>query len=170
MNFSEILKILEKGKEAINQDWNGIKSDKIMYIKLQKPDENSLNTEPYIIMYHGEYLKGDEEKGTSGRWKFKRFPWFPNVLDLNSTRWIERVVETQNVKSLDIFQKLEDKDSIVIVSNFYIKLNFMQHLIDENRIFTITEVMNGNLRGKFYSKAYINETKSCLNMIIPKLE
>ncbi len=50
-----------------------------MYITLQQPDNNSKNTEPYIMFYSG--IKDDKE------WVYKQFPWTPSSLDLFSNSW-----------------------------------------------------------------------------------
>jgi len=80
MKFEEIMNSLREGKHVINTDWNGLKlKDKTMYVKLQKPDENSKNTEPYFMFYSGLFHDGG--------WEFKKFPWVPSVLDLFSEGW-----------------------------------------------------------------------------------
>ncbi len=46
MNFGQALEALKSGKKVARRGWNG----KGMYIQLQKPDENSKMTMPYIYM------------------------------------------------------------------------------------------------------------------------
>lgn len=46
MNFSEALENLKNGKKVFREGWNG----KGMYAELQRPDENSKMTLPYIFM------------------------------------------------------------------------------------------------------------------------
>ena len=59
-SFAEIIPFLEEGLQCVNLNWNGIHlPGRIMYIKLQKPDENSLNTEPYIMFYSGEAVESE---------------------------------------------------------------------------------------------------------------
>lgn len=45
-NFSEALELLKDGERVSRSGWNG----KGMYLELQKPDENSKMTLPYIFM------------------------------------------------------------------------------------------------------------------------
>ena len=62
--------------------------DKKMFLRLQKPDEHSMNTEPYIVMVSGIYCdKEGNPCKENGGWAFKRFPWTPSTLDLFSTNW-----------------------------------------------------------------------------------
>lgn len=46
MNFGQVIEVLKQGKRATRIGWNG----KGMYIELQKPNENSKMTLPYIFM------------------------------------------------------------------------------------------------------------------------
>lgn len=46
MNFSDALESLKSGAKISREGWNG----KDMYLELQKPDENSKMTLPYIYM------------------------------------------------------------------------------------------------------------------------
>ena len=71
MEFEEALKYLKQGHVIVNKNWNGLKNGKKMYIKKQEPDENSLNTEPYILFCSNE----------------KTFPWTPSSLDMWSNNW-----------------------------------------------------------------------------------
>ncbi len=79
---------LRAGKQIENENWNGSKlKGKIMYLQIQKPDENSKNTEPYIMMYVGTHkVKETTDSGQAG-WEFKRFPWLASTLDLFSEGW-----------------------------------------------------------------------------------
>ena len=80
MEFEEALKELKQGKEILNENWNGLhQKGRIMYLKLQSPDENSMNTEPYIVMVSGNC--------DNGGWVFKKFPWTPSCMDLFSDKW-----------------------------------------------------------------------------------
>lgn len=98
MKFEEALAHARNGEEIFNEDWNGIKNkDKIMYLKLQKPDENSFNTEPYIIMHILDFVTSGNGKGTGG-WFSKRFPWTPSALDLFSEHWELRKEIMENEK------------------------------------------------------------------------
>lgn len=46
MNFGKAIEILKSGGKVARKGWNG----KGMYIELQKPDDNSKMTRPYIFM------------------------------------------------------------------------------------------------------------------------
>lgn len=46
MNFSEALEALKRGERVSRNGWNGMG----MYVKLQKPDENSKMGKPYIFI------------------------------------------------------------------------------------------------------------------------
>lgn len=47
MDFGEAIRALKKGKRVTRPGWNG----KGMWLELQKPDENSKMTLPYIFMF-----------------------------------------------------------------------------------------------------------------------
>jgi len=78
MEFEEALKLLKKGEKVYNSNWNGLKDNKIMYIFIQKPDENSYITNPYLVMNIGIFNDG---------WQFKRCPWIPSQTDIMSNTW-----------------------------------------------------------------------------------
>jgi len=91
MRFEEIMREMCESKQIVNNNWNGLKLDgKIMYVTLQFPDENSLNTEPYFMFHSGIFKEGG--------WVFKRFPWTPSTLDLLSGDWEVRKEEERNDK------------------------------------------------------------------------
>lgn len=46
MNFGQALEQLKLGNRVVREGWNG----KGMWIELQRPDENSKMTRPYIYM------------------------------------------------------------------------------------------------------------------------
>ena len=83
MEFKDIIEPLGEGKELVNGQWNGLKLDKIMYVTLQKPDEHSMNTEPYFVFHSGVFRDGG--------WDFKVLPWTPSALDMLSDEWFIRV-------------------------------------------------------------------------------
>ena len=97
MKYEEMIPLLREGKQCINTFWNGIKLDgKIMYVTMQMPDEHSLNTEPYLMMHVGTFVKKEqpirenlkiESETDEGGWVFQRFPWIPSVLGMNSDAW-----------------------------------------------------------------------------------
>jgi hypothetical protein len=92
MKFEEVMKGLREGKEAVNKNWNGTKLEgRILYVTIQKPDEHSLNTEPYFMMHSGVFEKRSGME--TGGWVFKRFPWTPSVLDFFSEGWEFREVK-----------------------------------------------------------------------------
>jgi len=79
MEFEEALKAMKEGKEVYNEIWNGLKTDKHMFVRIQRPDQNSMITEPYLVM---EVI---DRKGTT----HTIVPWFPSRLDLFSNTWFE---------------------------------------------------------------------------------
>ena len=70
MNFSEALALLKEGKQITREGWNG----KDMYLELQKPDENSKMTLPYIFM---KTVQDD------------LVPWLASQTDLLTEDWKE---------------------------------------------------------------------------------
>lgn len=68
MSFSEILVILKTGARATRHGWNG----KRMWIELQKPDDNSKMTLPYLFMRtaQGDYV-----------------PWLASQTDILAEDW-----------------------------------------------------------------------------------
>ena len=71
MEFEEALTELKKGKLIRNKNWNGIQNEKNMFLNVQLPDRDSMNTEPYIVFNSND----------------KRFPWTPSTLDIWSSEW-----------------------------------------------------------------------------------
>lgn len=87
MEFEEALKALKEGKEVTNDNWNGNKIEgKQMYLRVQKPDGNSMNTEPYIMMITCTAISLNNDKHTDG-WETKRLPWLASQQDLFSDGW-----------------------------------------------------------------------------------
>lgn len=77
LSFSEALEELKCGEKVAREGWNG----KGIYIKLQKPDEHSKMTLPYIyIVTNG--LKTDNPKAPKGV-----VPWLASQTDLLSNDW-----------------------------------------------------------------------------------
>lgn len=70
VKFGEAIELLKRGSRVARTGWNG----KGMYLALQKPDEHSKMTLPYIYMYTAQ---GD------------RVPWLASQTDLLSEDWIE---------------------------------------------------------------------------------
>lgn len=80
MNFSEALEALKKGQFLQRSGWNG----KGMWIHLQRPDENSKMTRPYIYMIlppgsTNQFGDDDDKK--------QLVPWLPSQTDLLSEDW-----------------------------------------------------------------------------------
>lgn len=73
MNFGDAIQALKNGKRVARAGWNG----KNMYLELQRPDEHSKMTLPYIYMrtVQGEFV-----------------PWLASQTDVLSDDWI--TVET----------------------------------------------------------------------------
>ena len=68
MEFEEILKDIKNGDKAVNMNWNGKKQ----WIRIQKPDKNSMISEIYIVM--------ENNKGLC-------IPWLASQQDLFSDQW-----------------------------------------------------------------------------------
>lgn len=73
MNFGDAIQALKNGKRVARAGWNG----KNMYLELQRPDEHSKMTLPYIYM---RTVQGDF------------VPWLASQTDVLSDDWI--TVET----------------------------------------------------------------------------
>lgn len=67
-DFGEALEQIKLGKKVARAGWNG----KNMYLELQKPDENSKMTLPYI------YMKTADDN---------LVPWLASQTDLLSSDW-----------------------------------------------------------------------------------
>ena len=63
-DFSEALRLLKKGYTVTRVGWNNAG----IYVKLQRPDENSKMTEPYL------YMEKIGDRINSGGGDIKRFP------------------------------------------------------------------------------------------------
>jgi hypothetical protein len=46
INFSDALALLKEGKKVARRSWN----NPSIFVRVQRPDENSMNTEPYLVM------------------------------------------------------------------------------------------------------------------------
>lgn len=69
MNFGDAIQALKNGKRVARAGWNG----KNMYLELQRPDEHSKMTLPYIYM---RTVQGDF------------VPWLASQTDVLSDDWI----------------------------------------------------------------------------------
>lgn len=68
MKFGEAIEAVKAGKRIAREDWNG----KNMYLELQRPDEHSKMTLPYIYM---KTAQGDF------------VPWLASQTDILSEDW-----------------------------------------------------------------------------------
>lgn len=68
MNFGQAIEALKQGKRVARTGWNG----KNMHLELQRPDEHSKMTLPYIYMYTAQ---GDN------------VPWLASQTDMLSKDW-----------------------------------------------------------------------------------
>lgn len=76
-DFGWALGHLEDGKKVFRNGWNG----KGIYLELQKPDENSKMTQPYIYIVTID-LKSDNPKAPRGL-----VPWFASQTDMLAKDW-----------------------------------------------------------------------------------
>lgn len=78
-DFGEALRKLKEGKKVARKGWNG----KGIYIEMQKPDEHSKMTLPYIyIVTNGLVTENsDAPKGI--------VPWLASQTDMLSEDWYE---------------------------------------------------------------------------------
>lgn len=77
MNFGQALEALKQGKRVARKGWNG----KGIYIELQRPDEHSKMTQPYIyIVTTG--LVTDNEAAPKGI-----VPWLASQTDMLADDW-----------------------------------------------------------------------------------
>lgn len=74
-DFSDALMWLKEGKKVARKGWNG----KGLWLELQRPDEHSKMTLPYIFL---SYPK--DAITTPGA----RVPWFPSQTDLLAADWL----------------------------------------------------------------------------------
>jgi hypothetical protein len=78
MDFGQALKALKEGKRVARSGWNG----KDMWLLLQKPDENSKMTLPYIYIEYPIQSKA---------YPFgSRVPWLASQTDVLSEDWFIR--------------------------------------------------------------------------------
>mgnify|MGYP000953443082 CR=1 FL=1 len=82
MDFSQALLALKEGKKMFRNGWNG----KGMWIELQKPDENSKMTRPYVFMC---LPKGSTTQFGDDMKDVERVPWLCSQTDLLAEDWVE---------------------------------------------------------------------------------
>ena len=77
MNFGQALELLKDGKKLCRKGWNG----KGIYIELQRPDEHSKMTLPYIYIVTNSLITDnpDAPKGV--------VPWLASQTDLLAEDW-----------------------------------------------------------------------------------
>lgn len=74
MNFGHALESLKGGAKIYREGWNG----KGLWLELQRPDENSKMTLPYIYINYP-----DDAKTTAGA----RVPWVTSQTDVLADDW-----------------------------------------------------------------------------------
>jgi hypothetical protein len=74
MNFGQALEALESGKKVAREGWNG----KGLWLELQRPDEHSKMTLPYIFINYPA-----DAKITPGA----RVPWLASQTDMLAEDW-----------------------------------------------------------------------------------
>lgn len=79
MKFGEALDVIEAGGKAFRDGWNG----KDMWLMIQKPDDHSKMTVPYIYM---EYPKGHKAHPNGCK-----VPWLASQADILAKDW--RIIE-----------------------------------------------------------------------------
>ena len=78
MNFGEALEVLKRGQRVARKGWNG----KGIFIELQRPDENSKMTHPYIFI-DTTGLQTDNINAPKNR-----VPWLASQTDMLAEDWI----------------------------------------------------------------------------------
>jgi hypothetical protein len=73
-NFGSALEYLKSGKQVARKGWNG----KGLWLELQRPDENSKMTLPYIYINYP-----NDAKNTPGA----RVPWLASQTDMLAEDW-----------------------------------------------------------------------------------
>lgn len=77
-SFGFALNLLKSGKAVFRAGWHGVQLGKVMYIKLQVPDEHSKMNHSYIYMTSGKV----GEPHTLA-------PWIPSQCDVLENDWVE---------------------------------------------------------------------------------
>lgn len=78
IDFGAAIRALKEGKVAYRQGWNG----KGIFIELQRPDEYSKMTAPYIFI-NTLGLKTEDEMGP-----LVRVPWLASQTDMLAEDWV----------------------------------------------------------------------------------
>ena len=74
MNFGEALVVLKAGGRVCREGWNGVG----LWLEIQRPDENSKMTLPYIYINYPQ-----NAKTTPGA----RVPWLASQTDMLAEDW-----------------------------------------------------------------------------------
>jgi hypothetical protein len=77
LDFGQALKLLKEGKKVARRGWNG----KGIFIELQRPDEKSKMTHPYIYI-DTTNLQTNNPEAPKGR-----VPWLASQTDMLSEDW-----------------------------------------------------------------------------------
>ena len=77
LDFGYAIRKLKEGKKVARSGWNG----KGIFIELQRPDENSKMTHPYIFI-NTTGLKTDNPDAPKNR-----VPWLASQTDMLSSDW-----------------------------------------------------------------------------------
>ncbi len=80
LNFGDALRALQNGQAVARTGWNG----KGMWLQLQRPDENSKMTRPYIYMC---LPKGSTNQFGNEAKEIDRIPWLASQTDMLSDDW-----------------------------------------------------------------------------------
>jgi hypothetical protein len=78
MNFGQALEALKSGKKAARSGWNG----KGIFVELQRPDEHSKMTSPYIFIDTTGLQTTNPDAPKS------RVPWLASQTDMLSEDWM----------------------------------------------------------------------------------
>ncbi|MGF9766860.1 DUF2829 domain-containing protein [Bacillus albus] len=79
MNFGSALELLKQGERVARKGWNG----KGIFLELQRPDEHSKMTHPYIFIDTTGLQTNNEHAPKS------RVPWLASQTDMLANDWIE---------------------------------------------------------------------------------
>jgi hypothetical protein len=74
MNFGKAIELLKAGKRVSRPGWNG----RGMWLELQRPDDKSKMTLPYIYMFTADQ---------------QLVPWLASQTDVLAEDWLEVVVQ-----------------------------------------------------------------------------
>ena len=77
MNFGQALEALKQGKRLRRRGWNG----KAIFIELQRPDEFSKMTQPYIYIDTTNLISKNEDAPRG------RVPWLASQTDMLAEDW-----------------------------------------------------------------------------------